>query len=362
MTSQAWDPTPFRTEVQATLDGFLADQAARLAPLGGDAARLLSEARVSVSGGKRFRAAFCHWGYAALAGTPSGTAAEAVRRAAAALELLHASALVHDDLMDASDTRRGRSATHRTFESAHRADGWRGDPEQYGAAAAILLGDLLLSWSDELLRRCGLGWDRVGPALDVLDLCRSEVIAGQFLDVSVQARGRADVAQAMTVLRYKSAKYSIERPIHVGAALAGADATTLERLSAFGLPLGEAFQLRDDLLGVFGDPATTGKPAGDDLVEGKRTVLVALALDHASPADAERLDSALGTALSEAEVAELRIVIDACGARAEVESMIDGLARQAVDALHRGQAEAGWDAEACRVLEQLAAAATRRAH
>ncbi|WP_240044312.1 polyprenyl synthetase family protein [Nocardioides albidus] len=360
MTSQAWDPTAFRTEVQATLDAFLADQAARLAPLGGDAARLMSEARVTVSGGKRFRAAFCHWGYATLAGAPSGSDAEAVRRAAAALELLHASALVHDDLMDASDTRRGRSATHRTFERAHRADDWRGDPEQYGAAAAILLGDLLLSWSDELLRRCGLGWDRVGAALDVFDLCRSEVIAGQFLDVSVQARGRADVAQAMTVLRYKSAKYSIERPLHVGAALAGADGATLDLLSRFGLPLGEAFQLRDDLLGVFGDPATTGKPAGDDLVEGKRTVLVALALDHAEPTAAQRLDAALGTSLTDADVAELRTIIDGCGARAEVESMIDELAHQSVDALHRGQAEAGWDAEACRVLEQLAAAATRR--
>ena len=360
MTSQAWDPTAFRTDVQATLDEFLAGQAARLAPLGDDAARLLAEARVSVAGGKRFRAAFCHWGYAALAGTPSGAAAAAVRRAAAALELLHASALVHDDLMDASDTRRGRPAAHRAFEGAHRTDGWRGDPEQYGAAAAILLGDLLLSWSEELLRRCGLGWDRVGPALDVFDLCRSEVIAGQFLDVSVQARGRADVAQAMTVLRYKSAKYSIERPIHVGAALAGADAATLERLSAFGLPLGEAFQLRDDLLGVFGDPATTGKPAGDDLVEGKRTVLVAHALAHAAPADAERLDAALGTALSEDQVADLRTIIDGCGARARVETMIDDLAREAVAALRSGQAEAGWDAEACRVLEQLAAAATRR--
>ncbi|XBB68559.1 polyprenyl synthetase family protein [Nocardioides sp. WV_118_6] len=362
MTNPAWDPTAFRTEVQATLDAFLATQADRLAPLGDDAARLLAEARVTVSGGKRFRAAFCHWGYAALAGAPSGADAAAVRRAAASLELLHASALVHDDLMDASDTRRGRAATHRAFEAEHRSDGWRGQPQQYGAAAAILLGDLLLSWSDELLRHCGLGWDRVGPALDVFDLCRSEVIAGQFLDVSVQARGRASVEQAMTVLRYKSAKYSIERPIHVGAALAGADAATLDLLTAFGLPLGEAFQLRDDVLGVFGDPDTTGKPAGDDLVEGKRTVLVAMALDAAPEADAARLDAALGTSLSEAEVADLRTIIDGCGARAQVDTLIDELADQAVAALRRGQAEAGWDTEACGVLEQLAAAATRRAY
>ncbi|HWJ66237.1 MAG TPA: polyprenyl synthetase family protein [Nocardioides sp.] len=360
MSEQRWDPTSFRAEVQATLDAFLAEQTQRLSPLGADAARLLTEARATVSGGKRFRAAFCQWGYAALAGVPAGADATAVLRAAAALELLHASALVHDDYMDASDTRRGRAATHRGFEAEHRADGWRGDPLQYGAAAAILLGDLLLSWADELLRRCGLGWDRVGPALDVFDLCRSEVIAGQFLDVSVQARGRASVEQATTVLRYKSAKYSIERPLHVGAALAGAGPATLERLTAFGLPLGEAFQLRDDLLGVFGDPATTGKPAGDDLVEGKRTVLVALALEAAPEADAARLDAALGSRLGEAEIAELREVIDASGARQQVEDMIDDLATQAVDALRAGQAEEGWDTTACGALEQLAAAATRR--
>ena len=218
-------------------------------------------------------------------------------RACASLELLHASALVHDDYMDASDTRRGRPATHRGFEVEHRADGWRGDPEQYGASAAILLGDLLLSWSDELLRRCGLPLDRVVPALDVFDRCRSEVITGQFLDVSVQARGVADVDAAMTVLRYKSAKYSVERPLHIGATLAGGSERQLAQLGAFGLPLGEAFQLRDDLLGVFGDPSMTGKPAGDDLIEGKRTVLVALALDAAPAEAAARLDAALGRAL-----------------------------------------------------------------
>ncbi|WP_312856384.1 polyprenyl synthetase family protein [Nocardioides pelophilus] len=281
-------------------------------------------------------------------------------RAAASLELLHASALVHDDLMDASDTRRGRPATHRGFAALHREQAWPGDPDQYGAAAAILLGDLLLSWSDELLRRCGLPWDRVDPALAVLDHCRSEVIAGQFLDVSVQARGRATVDAAMTVLRYKSAKYSIERPLHVGAALAGADAATLTALTSFGLPLGEAFQLRDDLLGVFGDPATTGKPAGDDLVEGKRTVLVALALESAPAPEAARLDAALGTALDPATVAELRGIIDRSGAHAQVEAKIDDLARQAVTALAEARTAVGLDEHACAVLEGLAASATRR--
>ena len=355
MTSSGsgWDSSAFRHQVQSALDIFLDEQAERLAPLGDDARRLLDEARLSVSGGKRFRAAFCYWGHRTVRPAADETA---LVRACAALELLHASALVHDDLMDASDTRRGRAATHRQFAGDHQEADWRGDPEQYGGAAAILLGDLLLSWADELLRRCGLPLEQVAPALDVFDRCRSEVIAGQFLDVSVQARGRADVDTAMTVLRYKSAKYSIERPLHIGAALAGASAEDLTTLTAFGLPLGEAFQLRDDLLGVFGDPAETGKPAGDDLVEGKRTVLVALALDGASPDDAAVLDGALGRPLSVEQVDELRGIIATSGAREQVEAAIAGLTGSAVAALERADV----DEHARGVLLGLARAATQR--
>ena len=349
-----WDADGFRGRVQEALDAFLERQGAVLAPLGADAGRLLDQARVTVRGGKRFRAAFCYWGHRAFA--PGTTDEDALVRACAALELLHASALVHDDYMDASDTRRGRASTHRALEAEHRGASWRGDPEQYGAAAAILLGDLLLAWADELLRRSGFPLERVVPALEVFDLCRTEVIAGQFLDVSVQARGRADVDTAMTVLRYKSAKYSIERPLHSGAALAGASAADLEALSGFGLPLGEAFQLRDDLLGVFGDPSVTGKPAGDDLVEGKRTVLVARALDAAPAADAAYLDGALGRPLGEDEVARLRRIIDDSGARDQVEADIAALTDTAVAALRR----ASLDERAREELLGLAQAATQR--
>jgi len=351
--SKTWDVDGFRARVQATLTAALDDQAERLAPLGPDAERLLSAARTSVAGGKMFRASFCWWGHHAVAAPADEPA---LLRACAALELLHASALVHDDLMDASDTRRGNPATHRAFEAEHDRAGWRGPAQQYGAAGAILLGDLLLSWSEELLRRCGLPLPAVAPALEVFDLCRSEVITGQFLDVSAQARGHADVETAMTVLRYKSAKYSIERPLQVGAALAGASGTTLAELGAFGLPLGEAFQLRDDLLGVYGDPEATGKPAGDDLVEGKRTVLVALALDAAPPAEARELDAALGTPLTPAQVQRLRQIIDDSGAHAQVETVIDQLAGHALTALDHADV----DHDAREVLRGLAHAVTRR--
>ena len=351
---QAWDDNAFRETIQSTLDAFVDVQARTLEPLGPDAARLVDEAHRSVSGGKRFRAAFCYWGFHAV--QESTTDEQGLIRAAAALELLHASALVHDDFMDASDTRRGRPATHRAFAAHHRQHGWQGDPEQYGAAAAILLGDLLLSWSDEMLRTCGLDHAVVRNALGFFDTTRTEVIAGQFLDVSVQARGESDVHVAMRVLRYKSAKYSIERPLHIGAALAGGGDETLAALTAFGLPLGEAFQLRDDLLGVFGDPQVTGKPAGDDLSEGKRTVLVALALDKASPADATLLDDRLGAELTPADVAELQAIIESSGASTSVEKMIGKLTERSLVALDH----APITSSARGVLRTLATAATQR--
>ena len=350
----SWDSADFRDRVAATLAEFVDEQAVRLADLGEDAERLVDAARDAVSGGKRLRAAFCYWGFRSV--LDEGFDERRLVRAASALELLHASALVHDDYMDASDVRRGRPATHRAFEAQHAAHGWGGDPRQYGGAAAILLGDLLLSWADEMLRTCGFPLDRVVDALGWFDTTRSEVIAGQFLDVSVQARRAGDVATAMTVLRYKSAKYSVERPLHIGAALAGGSAEVLAALSAVGLPLGEAFQLRDDLLGVFGDPAVTGKPAGDDLVEGKRTVLVALALEHAPADQARLLDEGLGTALTEEQVAALRTVIEDSGAHTRVEAMIDELTGRCLEALDRAPVT-----ESARaVLRELALAATQR--
>ena len=348
-----WDPANFRAGIEDTLRVFVDQQSAWLDELGEDASRLVEHARISVTGGKRFRASFCWWGHLAVA-EPADPGA--LLKACASLELLHASALVHDDVMDASDVRRGRPATHRAFEALHREHGWAASAEQYGAAAAILLGDLLLSWSDELLRTSGLPAPRVLDALGYFDLTRSEVVTGQFLDVSAQARGTSDVDVAMTVLRYKSAKYSIERPLHIGAALAGAGRQTMAQLTRFGLPLGEAFQLRDDLLGVFGDPDATGKPAGDDLSEGKRTVLIALALDGLGPAERDHLDASLGRPLTADQVAELRALIDASGAHQQVEDVISALTHQALTALDAADIRE----EARGVLRDLAAAATQR--
>ncbi|MGN6722576.1 MAG: polyprenyl synthetase family protein [Marmoricola sp.] len=343
----------FQAAIETSCLGFIDSQADLIEDLGEDGAALVEAARRSLTGGKRLRAAFCWWGYQAIRPIEDE---HALLHACASLEFLHASALVHDDYMDSSATRRGYPATHRAFAERHHQQGWAGDAEMYGASAAILLGDLLLSWADEVLRTCGLPAHDVLAGLRFFDITRTEVVVGQFLDVSAQARATRDLDLAMTVLRYKSAKYSIERPLHVGAALAGATRDQIDALTAFGIPLGEAFQLRDDLLGIFGDPAQTGKPAGDDLREGKRTVLTAFALQNLEPADATRLDRALGTDLSADEITELCSLIEASGARAMVEDLISDLTAQSLTALENAPIEA----DARVVLRELAQAATQR--
>ena len=343
----------FQAAVETTCLGFIESQADLLESLGEDGAALIEAARRSLTGGKRLRASFCWWGYQSVRPVSDP---HALLHACASLEFLHASALVHDDYMDSSDTRRGFPATHRAFATRHRELGWAGDSERYGASAAILLGDLLLSWADEVLRTCGLPADQVLAGLRFFDITRTEVVAGQFLDVSAQARATRDIDLAMTVLRYKSAKYSIERPLHVGAALAGASRDQLDALSAFGIPLGEAFQLRDDILGIFGDPALTGKPAGDDLREGKRTVLTALALQNLDTAAADLVDSALGSELDTEQIRAICGLIESSGARTEVEDLISRLTQQSLAAL----AEAPMEESARSVLGELAHAATQR--
>jgi geranylgeranyl diphosphate synthase type I len=251
-----------RPRVDKALAAFLAHQRLRMGAIDPALAPVADALEAFVlGGGKRLRPAFAYWGYRGAGGLD----ADPIVAAVSALELVQASALIHDDLMDRSDTRRGEPAVHRRFAAAHVAAGWRGDPDGFGDSAAVLLGDVCLVWSDELLHGCGVDPEALARARPVFDEMRTEVMVGQYLDVLTQATGDTSVERASKVATYKSAKYTVERPLLLGAALAGAPAAVSAAYSAYGLPLGEAFQLRDDILGVFGDPAQTGKPAGDDL-------------------------------------------------------------------------------------------------
>jgi geranylgeranyl diphosphate synthase type I len=347
------DRADLRTRVEQALAGFLAQQRARLTGIEAALTPVADALEDFVlRGGKRLRPAFAYWGYRGAGGTDSA----AVIATVAALELVQTSALIHDDVMDGSDTRRGEPAVHRRFAALHRRQGWGGNPDGFGDSVAILLGDLALVWSDELLHVAGLDPAVVTRARPVFDEMRTEVTAGQYLDILGQAVGDDSVGWASMVARFKSAKYTVERPLLFGAALAGAPDELCQAYSGYGLPLGEAFQLRDDILGVYGDPTRTGKPAGDDLREGKRTYLVATAREAADPVQRAALDAGLGR--PDADIDALREIIARTGALARTETRIDTLTAEALAALGK----APMDLASHAVLTELAEAATQRTY
>lgn len=276
------------------------------------------------AGGKRLRPAFCHWAFVGAGGDPDDQGAI---DAGAALELLHSFALVHDDIMDGSDRRRGQPAVHRAFIDEHEAAGWRGQARRFGEGAAILVGDFAFVYADVLMAHVP------DDARAVFDELRIELCVGQYLDLSATATGGRDPGQARTIEWYKSGKYTVERPLHLGAALAGRLDELRAPLSAFGLPLGEAFQLRDDLLGVFGSEDVTGKPVGDDLREGKLTPLLAAAAARSDAGGRQRLERVGSTDLGPDEIAELCDLLVATGAVEEIEESIERLVVESLSAL-----------------------------
>jgi geranylgeranyl diphosphate synthase type I len=353
-----YDPVQdLRPRLQDVLDRFIADQRAVLTGIHPELGALVGAAADLLSGGKRLRPAFCYWGWRG-SGRPDDDAVVAV---GAALELFQASALVHDDLIDGSDTRRGMPSVHRRFAVRHAGERWAGDPDRFGAAAAVLLGDLLLGWSDEMFNGSGLDDAALRRSRPVFDQMRAQVGAGQYLDVvaQVSGAGRPDrlAELARTVMSYKAARYSVERPLVLGGRAAGAGPELLAAYSRYGLALGEAFQLRDDVLGVFGDPASTGKPAGDDLREGKRTLLIAYTLERADPTAADTVNRLLGDrALDAADVDTLRQIIVENGALHAVETHVADLVEQARKAISK----AALTPDARNALDALVTAATSR--
>lgn len=288
-------------------------------------------------GGKRLRPVLLLVGHELAGGD-----AEDVVGAAVAVELLHTCALLHDDVIDAAEARRGHPATHVAFAARHRGAGDAGDAQRYGEAIAILLGDLAFVHADEALLGCTVSSDRLLAGLAAFVQLREEVMAGQVLDVHAAASRATDVELALRVATLKSGRYSVTRPLQLGAVLAGADAGLLAGLEGVGEPLGRAFQLRDDLLGVFGDQAATGKSASGDLAEGKRTLLVAEAWARMGADDRALLADRLGAPdLTAAQAGRLRDRIAASGARGAVEERIHAevvAARQALPELPGGQA------------------------
>jgi geranylgeranyl diphosphate synthase type I len=283
--------------------------------------------------GKRIRPMFCHLGWRSVGGVQS----PGIVQVAAALEMFHAFALIHDDVMDRSDTRRGRPTVHVSLERRHEHLGWRGESVNFGRSAAILWGDLCLAWADELFYHSPFEREQLQPAIGLFHQMRAEVLLGQYLDIRGEATV-ADPARCYTILLLKSARYTVERPLQIGATLAGAAASDLEVLSRYGTALGIAFQLRDDVLGAFGKDSETGKSATTDLRDGKSTVLIAMTRQAASPAQLAVLDRWHGNAdLDDEGVAALREVIVETGSLRQVERTIAERTEEAVTALGDGE-------------------------
>lgn len=342
--------------VDRALAEFLDLRAASCSKVGPELDTMIETARRFVlDGGKRLRPRFAYWGWRTVLGRDADD--DGLVRMAASLELLHGCALVQDDVMDNSATRRGAPAVHAQFAALHRAKRWPGDAGRFGAAAATLIGDLLLAWADTMFATAALPPCTAAATRAAYAQTRELVISGQYLDILVQARGAFSTEDALRVALFKTSTYTVDGPLRLGAVAAGASADVLDALAAYGTAIGEAFQLRDDVLGVFGDPSRTGKPAGDDLREGKRTLLVALAMHAASPEQANLLRNGLGDRGMGADgVAALRDVIIATGALDRVERTIARRSKEARDAL-------GIDAinaDARAALVDLAIAATRR--
>jgi geranylgeranyl diphosphate synthase type I len=351
------EPDSFPARFAGALDDFF-----RTRPEVDAARELVGEVRSLVqAGGKRIRPAFAWWGWRAAGGEARGEAAEATVRALVALELLQCCALVHDDVMDRSATRRGRPAVHEEFAARHRRRRWSGSARRYGDSTAILVGDLALAWADDALVTAGLSADALQRAWRPWQRMRTEMMAGQHLDLLSTAGGDESLEGAWRVAALKTAAYTVERPLHLGAALAGAPADVIGCLREFGHDIGVAFQLRDDLIGMFGDPAVTGKPVGEDLREGKRTPLMAIAITRATAAGdhaaARMLVRCLsGMPMTDETVATARALMIDHGAVETIEEHIEALAASGLAALDR----AAVDDVARARLRRLAAEAVRR--
>jgi geranylgeranyl diphosphate synthase type I len=330
--------------VDQRLDALLAAEEQRWGEMSADLIRPITEIRrLVMAGGKRLRPAFCYWGFVGAGGDPSDSR---IVDAGAAFELMHAFALFHDDVMDDADSRRGAPTTHTVFAREHAEAGWAGESRRFGEGVAILVGDLAFVYADLLLESAPPEAWRIWNEL------RVELNIGQFLDVAGSVQRVRDVVSAERICRYKSGKYTIERPLHLGAAIAdpAGHGALLEGLSGYGLPLGDAFQMRDDVMGAFGDEAVTGKPVGGDLREGKPTPLLARAVAAATPTQQSVLERVGAPDLSDAEVAAIQQVIVETGALAELESHITSLTERAVTSLR----QMDLDPEAVRELTLLA--------
>ncbi|MEV6551158.1 polyprenyl synthetase family protein [Streptomyces sp. NPDC051597] len=327
MTSDQWGPATFKARVDEVLHHFVAQEADDFTAIDPALAPVAQQVEAAVAEGKRLRAAFCYWGWRAV-GQPDS---DALVRAAASMELVHAAAVVHDDLIDDSPLRHGRPTAHTALRDAVAR---RPDADATARSLAMLVGDLLMSLAGQLFATCGLPAAYLARARPLWSVMARELIAGECLEL-LRTGEPPDTAVSLKVIRYKTAKYTVEQPLLIGGALAGAGTRLREGYSTYGLPLGEAFQLRDDLLGLFGDPERTGKANIDDVRGRRPTALLAETWRLADAGERDVLCALLGRPdLGGQDLDAVREVMRRLGAPEQIENMIGARVEEALDALH----------------------------
>lgn len=344
--------TSLRQAVLAEVESFVSARCTdTLGDCGVDAAgEVLLE---FVKGGKCLRSTFMYLGW--LSGAPPS---EAALSATASLELLHAFALLQDDVMDDSPSRRGLPAAHIQFERWHHQRGLSGSSRRFGESAAVLLGDLCLIWAEQMLRDCGLRRHQLQRGWPRYDAMRTELAVGQFADLTLDIRKLPTLDAVLNVARLKSGNYTVRRPLEIGAAMAGCSEHTLSRLGEYGSAVGEAFQLRDDILGIFGSPGTTGKPNGGDLLERKATSLMVAAYELADSSTRRQFGELVERDhLTDADLEHWRSLIFATGAVQRIEELIADRVEIAQNALE----SSGIDGPVKGALGSMAGVCTRRA-
>ncbi|AYG84797.1 All-trans-nonaprenyl-diphosphate synthase (geranyl-diphosphate specific) [Streptomyces hundungensis] len=328
-----WEPAAFKARVDEVVHHFVAQEAEQLAAIDPLLGPVADQVEAAVADGKRLRAAFCYWGWRA-GGQPDS---DALLRAAASMELVHAAAVVHDDLIDDSPLRHGRPTAHIALRGVVRR---RPHAAADARSLAMLVGDLLMSLAGQLFATSGLPAAYLARARPLWSLLARELIAGECLEI-LRTGARPDTTASLKVIRYKTAKYTVEQPLLIGGALAGAGERLRAGYSAYGLPLGEAFQLRDDLLGLFGEPERTGKANADDVRGHRPTALLAETWRLAGDEERERLDALLGKHDPDPDALdEVRSLMCRLKAPDRVETMITERVEEALGALRELNAPA----------------------
>ena len=321
----------FKAEEDLAIKYFISKKRKEAEEISPEFVTLVDEVeRFIFSGGKRVRPAFLYSGYVAS----GGKAHDAALYASMSVEFLHTFALIHDDIIDRSAFRRGKPTSHKAFEKYHTEKKFPGSKEHFGLSAAILAGDLAYSFAEEVLTSAPFPQERVRRARYYFDQMKFQVIAGEYLDVLGGYTKTLKEDDILNILEYKTAKYTVERPLQIGAMLAGADVSILETFTAYGIPLGQGFQLQDDIFGVYGDMKKTGKPNDSDIKEGKMTVLIAKAYEWSSTRQRRDLDNTLGNIdATNVDIDKVRTIIYDTGAYDYAVKLSHKLIEQAREAI-----------------------------